>query len=218
MRLRGVTEQGRERARQSNLADLVAETLRRIERDLPDVLAGATGDRPVGLTLDDRQEGPDDGGIGHAAVLDPYQRAEGRHRLMRGIIEALIDHRNSFSILTKGTLILRDVDLLQRAAEVAPVSVAFSIGILDEEVWRSTEPGTPNPRARIEAIRTLSEAGIPPASSWRRSCRGSRIVLSSCARSSKLRSTLGRPRLTDPAASAARGPRGVPPVARGEAS
>ena len=92
---------------------------------------------------------------------DPYQRAEGRYRLMRGIIEALVDHRNPFSILTKGTLILRDLDLLQRAAEVAPVSAAFSIGTLDERVWRETEPGTPHPRARIGAIRELTEAGIP---------------------------------------------------------
>jgi DNA repair photolyase len=92
---------------------------------------------------------------------DPYQRAEGRYKLMRGIIEALIDHRNPFSILTKGTLILRDVDLLTEATQVAPVSAAFSIGTLDEQVWRSTEPGTPHPRARIDAIRTLTEAGIP---------------------------------------------------------
>jgi DNA repair photolyase len=92
---------------------------------------------------------------------DPYQRAEGRYRLMRGIIEALVDHRNPFSILTKGTLILRDLDLLQRAAEVAPVSAAFSIGTLDEQVWQATEPGTPHPRARVEAIRTLTKAGIP---------------------------------------------------------
>ena len=92
---------------------------------------------------------------------DPYQRAEGRYRLMRGIIEALIDHRNPFSILTKGTLILRDIDLLMRAAEVAPVSAAFSIGTLDERVWRESEPGTPHPRGRIDAIRTLTEAGIP---------------------------------------------------------
>jgi DNA repair photolyase len=92
---------------------------------------------------------------------DPYQRAEGRYRLMRGILEALVDHRNPFSILTKGTLILRDVDLLQRAAEVAPVSAAFSIGTLDEAVWRETEPGTPHPKARVDAIRTLTEAGVP---------------------------------------------------------
>jgi DNA repair photolyase len=92
---------------------------------------------------------------------DPYQRVEGRYRLMRGILEALIDHRNPFSILTKGTLILRDVDLLLRAAEVAPVSAAFSIGTLDEGVWRETEPGTPSPRARIDAVRELNRAGIP---------------------------------------------------------
>jgi DNA repair photolyase len=92
---------------------------------------------------------------------DPYQRAEGRYRLMRGILEALSDHRNPFSILTKGTLILRDVDLLQRAAEVTTVSAAFSIGTLDEAVWRETEPGTPHPKARVDAIRTLTGAGIP---------------------------------------------------------
>jgi DNA repair photolyase len=92
---------------------------------------------------------------------DPYQRIEGRYRLMRGIIEALIYHRNPFSILTKGTLITRDLDLLLRAAEHASVSAAFSIGTLDEDVWRTTEPGTPSPRARIEALRTLVDAGIP---------------------------------------------------------
>jgi DNA repair photolyase len=92
---------------------------------------------------------------------DPYQRAEGRYQLMRGILSALVDHRNPFSILTKGTLILRDVDLLQRAAEVTTVSAAFSIGTLDEAVWRETEPGTPHPKARVDAIRTLTEAGIP---------------------------------------------------------
>jgi DNA repair photolyase len=92
---------------------------------------------------------------------DPYQRVEGRYRLMRGIIRALIDTRNPFSILTKGTLILRDIDLLQEAAELAPVSAAFSIGTLDESVWRETEPGTPHPKARIDAIRTLTDAGIP---------------------------------------------------------
>ena len=99
--------------------------------------------------------------IAMGTATDPYQRAEGRYKLMRGIMEALIDHRNPFSILTKGTLILRDLDLLQRGAEVAPVSAAFSIGTLDEQVWRATEPGTPHPRARIEAIRTLTEGGIP---------------------------------------------------------
>jgi DNA repair photolyase len=92
---------------------------------------------------------------------DPYQRAEGRYRLMRGIIRALIDYRNPFSILTKGTLILRDLDLLVEASKVADVGTAFSIGTLDEEVWRTTEPGTPHPRRRLEAVAALNDAGIP---------------------------------------------------------
>jgi DNA repair photolyase len=92
---------------------------------------------------------------------DPYQRVEGRYKLMRGILDALIDKRNPFSILTKGTLILRDVDLLQRAAKIAPTSAAFSIGTLDERVWRETEPGTPSPKARMQAVRELNDAGIP---------------------------------------------------------
>jgi DNA repair photolyase len=92
---------------------------------------------------------------------DPYQRVEGRYRLMRGILGELIRHRNPFSILTKGTLILRDVDLLQEAAAVAPVSAAFSIGSLDERVWQETEPGTPSPTVRMAAVRQLNDAGIP---------------------------------------------------------
>jgi DNA repair photolyase len=92
---------------------------------------------------------------------DPYQRLEGRYRLMRGIVAALRDHRNPFSILTKGTLILRDIDLLVEASEVAPVSAAFSIGTLDEQAWKRTEPGTPHPKARMDAVRALNDAGIP---------------------------------------------------------
>jgi DNA repair photolyase len=92
---------------------------------------------------------------------DPYQRAEGRYRLMRGIIRALIDYRNPFSILTKGTLILRDLDLLVEAARVADVATALSIGTVDDEVWRTTEPGTPHPRRRLEAVAALNDAGIP---------------------------------------------------------
>jgi DNA repair photolyase len=92
---------------------------------------------------------------------DPYQRAEGRYRLMPGILRALCDHRNPFSILTKGTLILRDLDLLVEAARHADVSTAFSIGTLDEQAWRRTEPGTPHPRERMRAVARLNEAGIP---------------------------------------------------------
>jgi DNA repair photolyase len=99
--------------------------------------------------------------IAMGTATDPYQRAEGKYRLMPRIIEALIDYRNPFSILTKGTLILRDLDLLVEASHRADVSTAFSIGTLDEDVWRKSEPGTPHPRKRIEAVRKLNEAGIP---------------------------------------------------------
>jgi DNA repair photolyase len=100
-------------------------------------------------------------GIAMGTNTDPYQRAEGRYRLMPGIIGALTDYRNPFSILTKGTLILRDLELLVAASRVTEVSTAFSIGTLDEDAWRASEPGTPHPRKRIEAVRTLNEAGIP---------------------------------------------------------
>jgi DNA repair photolyase len=99
--------------------------------------------------------------IAMGTATDPYQRAEGRYQLMRGIIEALIDYRNPFSILTKGTLILRDLDLLTAAAKITDVSTAFSIGTLDEDAWHNSEPGTPHPARRIEAVGALNDAGIP---------------------------------------------------------
>src|SRR6266511_2553098 len=99
--------------------------------------------------------------IAMGTATDPYQRAEGRYMLMPGIIRALIDYRNPFSILTKGTLILRDLPLLVEAAKVADVATAFSIGTVDEEAWRTTEPGTPHPMRRLEAVAALNEGGIP---------------------------------------------------------
>jgi DNA repair photolyase len=92
---------------------------------------------------------------------DPYQRAEGRYRLMPPIIRALIDYRNPFSILTKGTLITRDIELLQEAAAITDVSTALSIGTLDEDVWAKAEPGTPRPAERINTVKRLNDAGIP---------------------------------------------------------
>src|ERR671914_3128703 len=74
--------------------------------------------------------------IAMGTATDPYQRAEGKYKLMRGIIETLIEYRNPFSILTKGTLILRDLDLLLDAARVTDVSTALSIPTLDEVAWR----------------------------------------------------------------------------------
>ncbi len=91
---------------------------------------------------------------------DPYQPAEGRYRLTRGLIEALAEARNPFSILTKSTMILRDLDLLVEAAKRTTVGISFSIGTLDERAWRTSEPGTPPPRQRVEALRRLVDAGI----------------------------------------------------------
>lgn len=92
--------------------------------------------------------------------VDCYQRAEGRYRLMPGIISALTEHANPFSILTKGTLILRDLDLLVRAAEVTDVGISVSVGFLDTELWRTVEPGTPAPERRLDVVRALGEHGI----------------------------------------------------------
>ncbi|MFC9230483.1 Rv2578c family radical SAM protein [Streptomyces decoyicus] len=93
--------------------------------------------------------------------VDCYQRAEGRYGLMPGIITALRDHANPFSILTKGTLILRDLALLQQAAEVTDVGISVSVGFLDRELWRTVEPGTPAPERRLDVVRTLTAHGIP---------------------------------------------------------
>ncbi|MGK5731178.1 radical SAM protein [Streptomyces sp. URMC 124] len=92
--------------------------------------------------------------------VDCYQRAEGRYRLMPGIISALRERANPFSILTKGTLILRDLELLREAAAVTDVGVSVSVGFLDRELWRTVEPGTPSPERRLDAVRTLTGHGI----------------------------------------------------------
>ena len=94
------------------------------------------------------------------AATDPYQPAEGRYRLTRRCLEALAESRTPFSIITRGTLIVRDLDVLQHAARRAKVSVNFSVPTLDERVWRATEPSTPHPRQRLRALRMLVEGGI----------------------------------------------------------
>jgi DNA repair photolyase len=93
--------------------------------------------------------------------VDCYQRAEGRYRLMPGILAALRDAANPFSILTKGTLILRDADLLEEASQVTDVGLAVSVGCTDEDLWRVLEPGTPSPRRRLEACAALGGRGLP---------------------------------------------------------
>jgi DNA repair photolyase len=92
---------------------------------------------------------------------DPYQRAEGHYKLMRGILKELNSARNPYSILTKGTLIQRDIDLLQEGAAVVDAGACFSVGTVDEKVWRETEPGTPHPMKRLEVVRKLNDAGVP---------------------------------------------------------
>ena len=91
---------------------------------------------------------------------DPYQRAEGKYKLTQGIVEALVERSNPFSILTKSPLVLRDLDLLVEGAQRAEVAVALSIGTTDEDVWKSTEPGTPHPRQRLAAVSRLADAGL----------------------------------------------------------
>jgi len=94
------------------------------------------------------------------AATDPYQPAEGRYRLTRACLEAFRDHSNPFSIITRGPMIVRDLDVLVDAAQRADVSVTFSVPTIDEEVWRKTEPSTAHPRQRLRAVKRLVEAGV----------------------------------------------------------
>jgi DNA repair photolyase len=94
------------------------------------------------------------------AATDPYQPAEGRYHLTRGCIEAFADHSNPIALITRGPLIVRDIDVLVEAARRAAVTVTFSIPTLDPEIWRTTEPGTAPPRQRLRALEMLVKAGI----------------------------------------------------------
>lgn len=92
---------------------------------------------------------------------DPYQRAEGRYRLMPAIIGALTESGTPFSILTKGTLLRRDLPMLRQAADRVPVGIGVSLAIHDAELQKAVEPGTPSPRARLDLIRAVADAGLP---------------------------------------------------------
>ena len=94
------------------------------------------------------------------AATDPYQPAEGRFRLTRGCIEAFTERRTPFSIITRGPMVVRDIDVLRDAARAARVSVSLSIPTLDHDLWRLTEPGTAPPRQRLRAVRALADAGV----------------------------------------------------------
>jgi DNA repair photolyase len=94
------------------------------------------------------------------AATDPYQPAEGRYRLTRQCLEAMRDFSNPASMITRGPMIVRDVDVLTQLAKRADVHITFSIPTLDDDVWRKTEPGTPHPKQRLRALQQLVEAGI----------------------------------------------------------
>lgn len=92
---------------------------------------------------------------------DPHQRAEAKFKLTRGIIGALVDADTPFTILTKSPLVTRDLDLIAPAARRLDVHVAFSVPTVDEHTWRISEPGTPHPRRRLDAMRAMVDAGVP---------------------------------------------------------
>jgi DNA repair photolyase len=98
--------------------------------------------------------------IAIGAATDPYQPAEGKYRLTRACLEVLTSAHNPFGLITRGPMIVRDIDVLQEASRRAEVGVNVSIPTLDEDVWRKTEPGTAPPRQRIRAVRAMAEAGI----------------------------------------------------------
>jgi DNA repair photolyase len=92
---------------------------------------------------------------------DPYQWVEGRYRLMEGIWEAMRDAANPCSVLTKSPLLLRDLKLFKQLVERTEFSTALSVPTIDEKAWRETEPHTPHPRKRLEAVAELNREGVP---------------------------------------------------------
>jgi DNA repair photolyase len=98
--------------------------------------------------------------VAMGTATDPYQHCEGRYKLTRGVIAALTDFENPMSMLTKSTMIVRDLDVFRRLARVTDVSVAMSVGTLDEGIRRVVEPGTPPGRKRLEILKRFGESGI----------------------------------------------------------
>ena len=98
--------------------------------------------------------------IAVGAATDPYQPVEGRYRLTRRCLTVMGAARSPFSIVTRGPMVVRDIDVLQAAAQRAEVDVSLSVPTLDAEIWRRTEPGTAPPRQRLRALRMLIDAGI----------------------------------------------------------
>jgi DNA repair photolyase len=121
----------------------------RVKVNIADVLARELGRRSWAKEL-----------VAIGAATDPYQPAEGRYRLTRACIKTFGRAASPFGLITRGPLIVRDLDVLAEAARRTSVSVTFSVPTLDRDVWRSTEPGTAPPRQRLRALSQLVEAGI----------------------------------------------------------
>jgi DNA repair photolyase len=100
------------------------------------------------------------GEVSIGAATDPYQPAEGRYRLTRSCLVELATARTPFSIITRGPLVVRDVDVLRHASQRVRAAVYVSVPTLDERVWRTTEPGTAPPRRRLDVVGRLAAAGI----------------------------------------------------------
>jgi DNA repair photolyase len=98
--------------------------------------------------------------IAMGTATDPYQHCEGRYKLTRGVVKTLAHFENPLSMLTKSTMIVRDLDVYARLNDVAPLTVSMSVGTLDEDVRRVVEPGTPPGRKRLEMLSRFAEAGI----------------------------------------------------------
>src|ERR671925_1454161 len=98
--------------------------------------------------------------VAMGTATDPYQHCEGRYRLTRGVLETLADFANPMSMLTKSTLVVRDLDVFRRLNSVTSVTLSMSVGTLDEEVRRVVEPGTPPGRRRLEILARFADAGI----------------------------------------------------------
>jgi len=94
------------------------------------------------------------------AATDPYQPAEGRYKLTRQCLQAMRDFSNPAAMITRGPMIVRDIDVLTELARRADLHITFSIPTVDDDIWRRTEPGTAHPRQRLRAIEKLVAAGI----------------------------------------------------------
>ena len=98
--------------------------------------------------------------VAFGTATDPYQPIEGRYRLTRRCLEAFRDYRTPIGLITKGTMVIRDIDVLVELSQRAKTTVCFSVPTVDEAVWAKTEPGTPPPRKRLRVMKALVDAGI----------------------------------------------------------